>query len=150
MAKDDDAGHVIARHRAAGHQRGPAQGRRGLVARRLAAVAERLGDVDPADLLGAGEVGDGSGDAQHAVEAARRQAHRRRRVGEQLAPRLVGRRDPVEQFAVGLGVGARRPCRCSARPGPARAAATRRATSALPSAGGGKVRSAADTPGTST
>ena len=44
----------------------------------------------------------------------------------------------------------RTPGRCSARPGPARAAATRRATSALPSAGGGRVRSAADTPGTST
>ena len=39
--------------------------------------------------------------------AARRQAHRRRRIGQQLAPRLVGGGDRVEQFAVGLGVGAR-------------------------------------------
>ena len=76
------------------------------IARRLAAIAQRLGDMDPADRFGAGEVGDGPRDAQHPVKAARRQAHRRRRVGEQLAARLVGRRDAVEQFAVGLGIGA--------------------------------------------
>ena len=56
-----------------------------LVARRLPAVAERFGDVDAADLLAPAEVGDGAGDAQHAVVAARRQPHRRRGVGEQLA-----------------------------------------------------------------
>ena len=36
---------------------------------------------------------------------ARRQAHRRRCVGEQLAARLVGRGDLVEKLAVGFGVG---------------------------------------------
>ena len=41
------------------------------------------------------------------MEAARRQPHRRGRVGEQLAPRIVGRRDRIEQLAIGLGVGAR-------------------------------------------
>jgi hypothetical protein len=43
-----------------------------------------------------------------------------------------------------------RPSRCNGWPAPSRAAATLPATSALPSAGGGRVRSAADTPCTST
>ena len=75
-----------------------------LVPGRLTAVAERLGDVNATDLSGAGEVGDGPGDAEDAMEASRREPHRGRRVREQLAARLVGRRDLVEQFAVGLGV----------------------------------------------
>ena len=107
MTRDDDAGHVIARHGAAGDQRGPAQAGHRLVARRLAPVAERFGDMDPADLLGPGEIGDRAGDAEDAVEAARRKPHRRRGIGEELAPRLVGRRDLVEQLAVGFGIGAR-------------------------------------------
>ena len=63
--------------------------------------------MDSPDLLGAGEVGDGAGDAEHAMEAAGREAHRRGGVGEELAAGLVRRRDLVEQLAVGLGVGTR-------------------------------------------
>lgn len=46
--------------------------------------------MDPADLLGAGEIGDRTGDAEHAMEAARRQAHGRRGIGEQPAPGSSG------------------------------------------------------------
>ncbi len=106
--------------------------------------------MDSPDLLRPRQIGDGSGDPQHAVEAARRQAHRRRRVGEQLAARLVGRCDLVEQLAVGFGVGARPVAVEALGLDLARRRRRAAATSALPSAGGGKVRSAADTPGTST
>ena len=41
------------------------------ISRSLPAVAERLRDMDPSDLIGAGKVGDGACDAQHAMEAAR-------------------------------------------------------------------------------
>src|SRR3712207_7040881 len=63
-----------------------------------------LGDVDPADLLAAGEVGDGSGDPHHPVEAAGRQAHRLRRLGEQAPAGLVRSRHRIEPLAVHLGV----------------------------------------------
>ena len=55
-----------------------------LVAGRLATIAERLGDVDSADLIGTGKVGDRPRHPHDPVEAAGRQAHRGRRVGEQL------------------------------------------------------------------
>ena len=61
--------------------------------------------MDPADSLRARQVGNGASDAKDAVEAARAQPHRRRRIGEQLAARLVGRGDCIEQFAVGLRIG---------------------------------------------
>ena len=62
--------------------------------------------MDPADLIGAREVGDGARDPEHPVESARGEAHRGRGVGEQLAPRLVRRRDRIEKIAVRLGIGA--------------------------------------------
>src|SRR5690349_1579130 len=77
------------------------------IARRLPSIAERFGDMNAADLLGAGKIGDGAGDAQHAMEASRREPHRGRGVREQLAPWLIGCRDAVQQFAVGLCIGAR-------------------------------------------
>lgn len=46
--------------------------------------------MDSADLLGPGEIGDGPGDAQRAMEAPRRQPHYGGRVGKQLAAGLVG------------------------------------------------------------
>ena len=63
--------------------------------------------MDSADLLGVGKVRDGSRDAQHPVEAARREPHRGGCIRQQLAPRLVGCRDLVEEFAVCLCVGSR-------------------------------------------
>ena len=62
--------------------------------------------MDPPDLLCAREIGDGARDPKHAVEAARGQPHRRGSVSEELAPGLIRCRNPVEQFAIGFGVGA--------------------------------------------
>src|SRR3954451_19466523 len=59
-----------------------------LVPRRLPAVAECLCDMDPADLVGAGEVGDRPRDPDHAVEAACAQPHRGSRIGKQPPARL--------------------------------------------------------------
>ena len=61
--------------------------------------------MDPADLFGARQIRDSSGDAKHAMEPVGRQPHRRSRIGEQLAARLVGGPNRIEQFAIGLGVG---------------------------------------------
>ena len=61
--------------------------------------------MDPADLLGTGKVGDRARDTKHAVKAARREPHRRGSVVEKLAAGFIGRRDPVEQLAVRLGIG---------------------------------------------
>ena len=52
------------------------------------------------------EIGQGARHAQHAVIAARRKPEPLGRLGQQLAAVGVGRRDLVEQLAVGLGVGA--------------------------------------------
>ena len=52
------------------------------VTRRLPSITESLGDVDAPDLLGARQVRNSPRDPQHAVEAARREAHCRRGVGE--------------------------------------------------------------------
>jgi hypothetical protein len=62
--------------------------------------------MHPPDAVAPGEVGDGAGDAEDAVEAASREAHRFGGLREEAAAGLVGRRHGVEQFAVGLGVGA--------------------------------------------
>src|SRR6059058_6071186 len=77
------------------------------IPRRLPSVAKRFSNMDSTDLLGAGEVGDGAGDAQHPVEAARGQAHRRGGIGEQLAAGLIRGCDLIEQLAICLGVRAR-------------------------------------------
>jgi hypothetical protein len=42
------------------------------VARGLPSVAQRLGNVDAANILGIGQVGDGAGNTQYACVAARR------------------------------------------------------------------------------
>lgn len=60
--------------------------------------------MDSPNLLSAGEVRDGAGNAKDAMEAARREAHRRCGIGEKLAPGLVRGGNPVEKFAVSLGV----------------------------------------------
>ena len=60
--------------------------------------------MDSGNLLGAGQIRNGAGDPDHAMETARRQPHRRRCVGEQLATGLVRRRYLVEELAVRLGV----------------------------------------------
>jgi hypothetical protein len=62
--------------------------------------------VDAADVSAPAQVGDRAADAQHAVIAAGGQPHRLGRLGEERAAGLVGAGDAVEQFAVGLGVGA--------------------------------------------
>ena len=77
------------------------------VSRRLPSVAQCLGDVDAPDLLGACEVGDRPGYAKHPMESSGGEAHCGGGVGEELAAGLVGRRDPVQQLAVGLCVRAR-------------------------------------------
>lgn len=53
----------------------------------MVAVAERLGDVDSAYALAPREVGDGSGNAQHAVKAVRRKPHRGTDRGKHLPNR---------------------------------------------------------------
>lgn len=73
---------------------------------RDAEVRQRFGDVDAADSLCAGEVGDGAGDAQDAVVAAGGEAHGVGGVGQELDPAGIGLRDGVEQFALRLGIGA--------------------------------------------
>jgi hypothetical protein len=78
-----------------------------LISRCLPPIAQRLGDLDSADLAGAGEVGDGAGDAQDALKASGGQAHRGCRVGEGLSTWFVGGSDAVEKLAVGLRVRAR-------------------------------------------
>ena len=94
------------------------------------------------------EVGERSCDAQHAVEAAGRQAEAVDRLGDELAAGLVERGDLLQQLAVGFGVGA--DAVTLVAPGLDGAGlATRAATCALPSAGGGSVKSAALTAGTS-
>lgn len=70
-------------------------------------VAERLGDVDAADLIGARKVRDGSRNTKNAMEAACRQAHCGCSVGKQLASCVVRRRDLIEKLTIRLGVRAR-------------------------------------------
>ena len=75
------------------------------IPRRLPSIAERLRDMNPADLACAGKIGDCAGDPKDSVESARRKTHRRGGVGEQLTARLVGRGHFVQQLAVRFGVG---------------------------------------------
>ena len=70
-----------------------------------APVAQRLGDVAAQDAGSAFEIGEGARDPQHAVIAARRQPQPFGGAHQQVAPAALGRRDLVEQRAVGLGVG---------------------------------------------
>ena len=115
------------------------------------AVGEGFGDVAAGDAGGAFEVGQGAGDAQHPVIAARREAQALGGALQRAWPAASGvaissRRAPSASALVrmrrsaGSGI---------ARALPGRAAATRRAISALVSAGGGRPRSAGDTAGTS-
>jgi hypothetical protein len=52
--------------------------------------------MDSTDIISTGQIRDCARDAQDAVEAARGHSHCSRGVGEELAARLVGRRDLVE------------------------------------------------------
>src|SRR3546814_17935446 len=63
------------------------------IPRRLPPIAERFGDMDAADRVGAGQIGDGPRYPQDSRVAARREAHRLSRLREQSAPCLVGGRD---------------------------------------------------------
>ena len=54
----------------------------------------------------AGQVGDGAGDFQHAVIAARRQLHALGGFGQQFGAGGIGLGDAVQQFAFGFGIGA--------------------------------------------
>ena len=62
-----------------------------LSTRRLAAVAQRFGDVDAADFAAPRQIGDRAGDAEDTRIAARGKPHRLGGLGEQLAAGLVGR-----------------------------------------------------------
>jgi hypothetical protein len=115
------------------------------VARGLATIAERFGDVDPADGLDSRKIGDCPRDFQHAVIASRRQPHRRGRAGQQGTAGLVGGGDLLEQRAIGLGIGADAMVGIARRLNVAHPGDPRRNRCAA-SAGGGKVRSAALTP----
>ena len=61
--------------------------------------------MNPADLFGSGQVSDGSGDTEDAVESARAEPHCSGSIGEQLAAGFVRSRHFVEQFAVRFGIG---------------------------------------------
>ena len=91
--------------------------------------------MDSADPFAPRQIGDRPRDAQNSMKAARRQTHRGGSIGEQFAPRIVRGRNGVEQFAIGLGIGAHLVVAIARR---------------LDRAGGGKVRSAALTLATST
>src|SRR3546814_3131347 len=53
------------------------------IPRRLPPIAERFGDMDAADRVGAGQIGDGPRYPQDSRVAARREAHRLSRLREQ-------------------------------------------------------------------
>lgn len=103
----------------------------------------------PRHALRAGQIGDSARHAQDAMIAARRQLHALGGFGQKPGARRIGLGDGVQQFAVRFGIGADgKALEAFALDG--RALATLAATSALPSAGGGKVRSLAVTAATST
>ena len=107
--------------------------------------------MKPADLLGAVEVGKRAGDPEHAVIAARRQPHGLGGVAQEFRALRVRLRDLLQQRSRRLRIGAnlwQSGGRETRKLNVARRA-TRAATSAEPSAGGGRIRSAAVTAGTS-
>ncbi len=113
--------------------------------RHAMAERERLGDVDPPHRRGAGQIGDGAGDAQHARVAARRQA--------EPVHRLLGEGQASGCSAIACGSASA----LSGGPVPARARplhrprpATRAATVALGSPAGARASSAAEAGCTST
>ena len=55
-------------------------------AQRLAAIAERLGDMDAPDRLGPVEIGERAGDAERAVIAARAERERVGRLAQERKP----------------------------------------------------------------
>ena len=57
-------------------------------------------------MLGAVEIGEGAGDAEHAVISARRELEALGGIEKKFLPLGIGRRDLIEELAVGLGVGA--------------------------------------------
>ncbi len=73
---------------------------------RDAAVAERFGDMDAAHSLGAVEVGEGAGCAQHPVPAAGTEPHAPGRFGEHLKKRRYDMRLWQKDVALRLGLNA--------------------------------------------
>jgi hypothetical protein len=84
---------------------------------RLAAVAQRFGDMHAADPLGAVEIGERARDPQRPMEATRRQVQRLRRLAQQGDAFGVGCSDLLENTPAAIGVGAHRarPECCEAR-----------------------------------
>jgi hypothetical protein len=60
--------------------------------------------VDSADLICSRKIGDGPRNPKNPVEAPRRKAHRRGGIGQELASRMVGRGNLVEQLSIRLGI----------------------------------------------
>ena len=60
--------------------------------------------MDSSDLLGPGQVGNGACDAKHPMKAASGQPHCRRRIGEQLASRIVGGCNFLQNLAIRLRI----------------------------------------------
>ena len=71
---------------------------------KLLAVAQRFDDVHAADTVLAIEISQGTGDAQHAVIAARRQHQLVGSLLQDPQAGIVGRGDRIEDLAVGLGI----------------------------------------------
>jgi hypothetical protein len=98
------------------------------------------------------EIGEGAGDPHDSMIATRRQPQPFGRAHQQRPALGIGGGNLVEQRAVDLGIGADAmilgQIGIARRLAPA-AAATRLATAALPSVGGGSAKSAAETAGTS-
>ena len=69
-------------------------------------IAQCLRHMHAPNRLRTLEIGYTPAHSEYPVIAARRQPHRLRRLGEKLAPRLVGRRHRIEQRPVHLGVSA--------------------------------------------
>ena len=115
------------------------------------AIRQRLGEMHAADFVGAVEIGERARDPQHAMIAARREPHR---VGGFAQQREAARVRPGHIFQHRardrrIAADVRQSDRGITRGLPLAGGATRSATSRLPSAGGGRMRSAAVTAGTS-
>jgi hypothetical protein len=75
-----------------------------LIARGLPPVTQRLGHVDPANLLRTRKVRDRSSDPKHPVEASRGQPHGCSSVRQKLPPGLIRGRCAVEHLPLGLRI----------------------------------------------
>ena len=69
-------------------------------------VAQGFGDVEAHDLVAAIKIGQGAGDAQDAMIAARGEIHGIGCLTQKLQTRAVRSSKTLEEFAIDLGVGA--------------------------------------------